>query len=100
MKYFLIGIKGSGMSSLAHILLDKGYEVEGCDTLDYVYTQDDLLKQIGRIHGVEQFLETYKKARKVGFKNINVDLMLGLPNQRIKDLELTKEEHLTASINS
>ena len=50
-------------------------------------TQDELLKQIGRIHNYEQFLETYKLARKVGFKNINVDLMLGLPNQRIKDLK-------------
>ena len=50
-------------------------------------TQDELLKQIGRIHNYEQFLETYQLARKVGFKNINVDLMLGLPNQRIKDLK-------------
>jgi len=49
--------------------------------------QDELLKQIGRIHNYEQFLETYKMAREVGFTNINVDLMLGLPNQRIKDLK-------------
>jgi len=50
-------------------------------------TQEELLKQIGRIHNFEQFLETYRMAREVGFKNINVDLMLGLPNQRIKDLK-------------
>ena len=37
-------------------------------------TQDELLKQIGRIHGFEQFLETYQMAREVGFKNINIDL--------------------------
>ena len=54
--------------------------------------QDDLLKQIGRIHNFEQFLESYKIARKVGFKNINVDLMLGLPNQRIKDLKESLEK--------
>lgn len=54
-------------------------------------TQDELLKQIGRIHNYEQFLETYKMARKVGFSNINVDLMLGLPNQRIKDLKESLE---------
>lgn len=54
-------------------------------------TQDELLKQIGRIHGFEQFLETYKMAREVGFKNINVDLMLGLPNQRIKNLKESLE---------
>ena len=50
-------------------------------------TNDELLKQIGRIHNYEQFLETYEAARDVGFRNINVDLMLGLPNQRIKDLK-------------
>ena len=53
---------------------------------------DELLKQIGRIHNFEQFLETYKMARKVGFKNINVDLMLGLPNQRIIDLKESLEK--------
>ena len=55
---------------------------------------DELLKQIGRIHNYEQFLETYKMAKKVGFKNINVDLMLGLPNQRISDLKESLEKIL------
>ena len=55
-------------------------------------TQNNLLKQIGRIHDFEQFVETYKMARKEGFKNINVDLMLGLPNQRIKDLRESLEK--------
>lgn len=50
-------------------------------------TQDELLKQIGRIHKFDDFLDTYKMAKEVGFSNINVDLMLGLPNQRIKDLK-------------
>jgi len=54
--------------------------------------KDELLKQIGRIHNFEQFLETYKMAREVGFKNINIDLMLGLPNQRISDLKETLEK--------
>ena len=31
MKYYLIGIKGSGMSTLAQILYDLGYEVSGYD---------------------------------------------------------------------
>ena len=55
-------------------------------------TQNELLKQIGRIHDFEQFIETYKMARKEGFTNINVDLMLGLPNQRIKDLKDSLEK--------
>ena len=57
-------------------------------------TNDELLKQIGRIHNYEQFLEIYKMAKKVGFKNINVDLMLGLPNQRIIDLKESLENIL------
>ena len=55
-------------------------------------TQDEILKEIGRIHNFEQFLETYQMARKVGFKNINVDLILGIPNQRIKDLKDSLEK--------
>lgn len=54
--------------------------------------QDEILKEIGRIHNFEQFLETYQMARKVGFKNINVDLILGIPNQRIKDLKNSLEK--------
>ena len=55
-------------------------------------TQDFLLKQIGRIHNYQQFIETYNLAREVGFKNINVDLMLGLPNQSIQDLKESLEK--------
>lgn len=50
-------------------------------------TNNNLLKQIGRIHTYEQFIDTYNLARGIGFKNINVDLMLALPNQTINVLE-------------
>lgn len=50
-------------------------------------TNNDILKTIGRIHNYQQFLNTYNWAVEVGFKNINVDLMLGLPNQTIADLK-------------
>ena len=50
-------------------------------------TCDRLLNEIGRIHNFNQFLETYNLARKIGFKNINVDLMIGLPNQTISNVE-------------
>ena len=46
-------------------------------------TDNKLLKQIGRIHTYEQFLNTYEIVRNVGFKNVNVDLMLALPNHKI-----------------
>ena len=64
--------------------------------------EDDLLKQIGRIHTYKEFEEIYESARQVGFENINVDLMIGLPNQRMRDVEDTlnkvlelKPEHLS-----
>ncbi|MBQ3145760.1 MAG: oxygen-independent coproporphyrinogen III oxidase [Clostridia bacterium] len=50
-------------------------------------TKSELLKLVGRIHSYSSFLEAYNLARKVGFKNINVDLMIGLPVQTIQDIE-------------
>ena len=55
-------------------------------------TNDRLLRQIGRIHKYQDFLQTYNLARNVGFTNINIDLMLGLPNQSIKDLKESIEK--------
>lgn len=49
-------------------------------------THDNILKNIGRIHSFNEFLYTYNLARKIGFKNINVDLMLALPGQTLTDL--------------
>ena len=50
-------------------------------------TDNVLLKNIGRIHTYEEFVKNYKMARDIGFENINIDLMLALPEQQIKDLE-------------
>lgn len=54
--------------------------------------QDTLLKKIGRIHTYSDFLDTYKNARNVGFANINVDLMINLPLQTVKDVEESVKE--------
>ena len=43
MKYFLVGIKGTGMSALAQILDGLGYEVEGSDKPDHFFTEQALL---------------------------------------------------------
>lgn len=51
--------------------------------------QDRLLKEIGRIHSYEEFKENFMLARKLGFNNINVDLMFALPNQSLEDLDET-----------
>ncbi len=39
---YFIGIKGSGMASLAQICAKLGYEVSGSDTLDHVFTEEGL----------------------------------------------------------
>lgn len=51
--------------------------------------QNSKLKELGRIHTVEEFIESYKLARKIGFNNINVDLMFGLPNQSLEEWQET-----------
>ena len=55
-------------------------------------THEHLLKEIGRIHTYLDFLDTFRFAREAGFENINVDLMIGLPNQTLDDVkESTKK---------
>jgi len=43
--------------------------------------REEELKTLGRIHSFQQFLETYERAREIGFTNVNVDIMSGLPGQ-------------------
>ncbi len=72
----------------------KEYKIFGINRLSIGLqsTENRLLKEIGRIHNYDEFLNTYKLARKVGFKNINVDLMIGLPNQSILDIKKSLEK--------
>lgn len=49
---------------------------------------DAVLKKCGRIHNENQAKRTVCEAQEVGFRNINVDLMYGLPEQT---LEILKE---------
>lgn len=43
--YHFIGIKGSGMSSLAQIMFDLGYEVQGSDKEDHFFTEKALVEK-------------------------------------------------------
>ena len=68
-------------------------------------TNNKLLKEIGRIHTFEDFKDTYNTVKKVGFENINVDLMIGLPNQTISDVkdslnEIIKSIRISISVYS
>lgn len=47
------------------------------------------LKALGRIHSYEDFLDTYEKAVKIGFSNINVDLMSAIPEQTLSSYRET-----------
>ena len=55
-------------------------------------THEHLLKEIGRIHTYLDFLDTYRFAREADFENINVDLMIGLPNQTLAEVQDSIEE--------
>lgn len=72
----------------------QGYKKIGINRLSIGLqeTHNELLKSIGRIHTYEEFIKTYKLARKIGFNNINVDLMIALPNQTIQDIKENLEK--------
>ena len=65
--------------------------------------QDETLKQLGRIHTVDEFLQSYHFARDGGFENINIDLIFALPDQTmeawhhtLKEVISLKPEHISA----
>ena len=50
------------------------------------------LDLIGRFHKVEDIHRVYGWARELGFDNINMDLILGLPGETIEDVKYTLDE--------
>ncbi|WP_238902531.1 radical SAM family heme chaperone HemW [Clostridium sp. YIM B02506] len=82
--------------------LMKKYKVNRL-SLGLQSSNESLLKSLGRIHSFTEFKENYDLVRQVGFKNVNVDLMFGLPSQTLKDFEETlssvvelNPEHISA----
>lgn len=66
-------------------------------------TNDEILKNIGRIHSYKEFIENFNLAREIGFNNISVDLIFGLPNQdlaiwnqTVEDIIKLNPEHISA----
>lgn len=66
---------------------------------------DSELELLGRRHNFDKARQTVKAARKAGFDNISVDLMLGIPNQTIQSLNTTLDrffemgpDHISAYI--
>ncbi len=63
---------------------------------------DGLLKAMGRRHDAARFMQAYKDLRAVGFSNINIDLMTGVPGQTkesffstLKQTVALEPEHLS-----
>ena len=83
----------------------RAYKTAGINRLSIGLQSADNreLALLGRIHTWEEFLDNYYLARKVGFQNINVDLMSGLPGQTMESWIRTlrqvldlKPEHISA----
>lgn len=65
--------------------------------------QNSILRALGRIHTIEEFLENYHAVRQAGFDNVNVDLMFALPGQTMAEWQETvrqitalQPEHISA----
>lgn len=63
---------------------------------------DQVLKQLGRIHSASQALQTFSLLREVGFQNINLDVIFAVPGQTqevfkttLADILRLKSEHLS-----
>lgn len=50
-------------------------------------SRNNLLRLIGRTHNKQDYINAINTIKSVGFKNINTDLMLGLPKQKMSDVK-------------
>lgn len=64
---------------------------------------DEELKELGRIHSAKEAVEAFYMARRAGFDNINIDLMLSTPKQTLESVKSTLDivnklnpEHVSA----
>lgn len=53
--------------------------------------QESLLRRLGRIHTLSDVERSVCLAREYGIRNLNLDLMLGLPGQSLRDMRETLE---------
>lgn len=54
--------------------------------------KQETLRIIGRHHTVEQTVNSFRMARELGFDNINMDLIMGLPEESLNDVRNTMEQ--------
>lgn len=69
----------------------KRWEVDRISINPQSFTQETL-QAIGRHHTVEETIEKYHLAMEMGLQNINMDLIIGLPNEGVAELAHSLEE--------
>lgn len=62
-------------------------------------SNNKLLKEINRIHSKEDFVNALNIIKSYNFSNINVDLLLGLPNQTLQNVKNSLDLLLENGIN-
>ena len=84
-------------TSLEKLILLKKYGVNrlsfGVQSLD-----NDILKSLNRYHTRENVIDIISKAKEIGFNNINIDLIYGLPNVDSNKLQNDLEEFIKLDI--
>lgn len=72
----------------------EGYKAIGINRLSIGLQawQDPILKSLGRIHTSKEFEQNLTMAKEIGFDNINVDLIFGIPGQTLEDWCQTLEK--------
>ncbi|TKJ32471.1 coproporphyrinogen III oxidase [bacterium (candidate division B38) B3_B38] len=77
----------------------KAYQKSGCNRLSLGVQSfnNRELQLLGRLHTAEQAIRSYSSARKVGFSNVNIDLMGGIPHQTSRSL--LKSLHTLAKLS-
>lgn len=51
--------------------------------------KEETLRNIGRNHKVSDIYDKFNLAREIGFKNINMDIIAGLPGETLEDFNIT-----------
>ncbi|MCM3637357.1 radical SAM family heme chaperone HemW [Sporosarcina luteola] len=59
---------------------------------------EQLLKRIGRTHSADTPTKVIRDAREIGFENISIDLIYGLPEQAVKQWEETIDKALSLDL--
>jgi oxygen-independent coproporphyrinogen-3 oxidase len=64
-----------------------GYRAAGVNRLSYGVQSfnDDELRRLGRLHDAARAREAFELARRAGYDNVSLDLMMWLPQQRLED---------------